>query len=165
MTDFSEDTQANKVTAADAAVTTSGQVAPESDFASEEVVSGHEAAILELEASAIELEAAEAAALTPVFEEDVVISSFLVSTFKDQTDEASETISKIAGVEVHEVHDTTLVITIEAPTIDESTRVATEVNLSKGVVSMRMIYANFEDDPVIKAHMKAYLEKQAQDGK
>ena len=94
--------------------------------------------------------------------EDVVISSFLVSTVAGRTAEVAEAISEIAGVEVHETHDTTLVITIEAPTIDDSTKVATEVNLSEGVITMRLIYANFEDDPVIKAHMQAYLEKQAQ---
>ena len=95
-------------------------------------------------------------------DEDVVISSYLVSTVAGDTEEASKALSQIAGVEVHEVHGTTLVITIEAPSIDDSTKVATEVNLSKGVVSMRMIYANFEDDPVIKAHMQSYLEEQAQ---
>jgi len=98
----------------------------------------------------------------PETDEDVVISSYLVSTVEGETDEVSATISKIAGVEVHETHGTTLVVTIEAPTIDDSTRVATEVNLSKGVISMRMIFANFEDDPVIKAHMQSYLEEQAQ---
>ena len=94
-------------------------------------------------------------------EEDVVISSFLVNTVVGETAEVSENISKIDGVEVHETHDTTLVITIEAPTIDASTKTATEVNQSKGVTTMRLIYANFEDDPLIKAHMQSYLEKQA----
>jgi len=95
-------------------------------------------------------------------DEDVVISSFLVSTVKGETAAAAATISAIEGVEVHETHDTTLVVTIEAPTIAESTKIATEMNLSKGVISVRMIFANFEDDPVIKRQRQAQLEKKAQ---
>jgi len=125
MTNFTENTQENEVTAAQAAVTVSEQASLELD-------------------------------------EDVVISSFLVSTVKGETAEAAETISQIAGVEVHETHDTTLVITIEAPTIADSTNTATEVNLSKGVISVRLIFANFEDDPVIKKQLEKAREKKAQ---
>ena len=125
MTDFTENTQENEVTAVQAAVTASNQAG------------------LELE-------------------EDVVISSYLVSTFKGETDLAAENISKIAGVEVHEIHDSVLVVTIEAPTVADSTKVATEMNLSKGVVSVRLIYANFEDDPVIKKQRMIKLAEKAQ---
>ncbi|MCL2807663.1 MAG: chaperone NapD [Coriobacteriia bacterium] len=93
--------------------------------------------------------------------EDVVISSFLASTIKGQTDAVAEAISHISGVEVHETHNTTLVLTIEAPTIQESTKIATEVNLTEGVITLQMIFANFEDDPVIKAQ-KAKLQKEQQ---
>ncbi|MCL2528796.1 MAG: chaperone NapD [Coriobacteriia bacterium] len=117
MTNFTENTQENEVTAAQAAVT-----------ASELTSSGPE--------------------------EDVVISSYLVSTFQGETAQAAEAISQIAGVEVHETHDTTLVVTIEAPTIAASTKVATEVNLTKGVVTVRLIFANFEDDPIIKRQLE-----------
>jgi len=131
MTDYSEDTQETKVTAAGAAVTASNQAD-----------SGLEAAV--------------------ELDEDVVISSYLLSTVAGETEEASRVVSQIDGVEVHEVHGTTLVVTIEAPSIDESTKIATKVNLSEGVISMRMIFANFEDDPVIKAHRLSYMEEQAQ---
>jgi len=139
MTGLSGDTQENGMAAAPAAA-----IASEQALGDVEAVAAPEPAELD---------------------EDVVISSYLLSTVKGETAEAALAISQIAGVEVHDTIDTTLVVTIEAPTIDASTKVAAEVNASKGIISMRLIYANFEDDPVIKAHRLAYVEKKAQENK
>ena len=107
-------------------------------------------------------EAALAASHPSAAEEDAVISSFLISTVEGKTADVAEAVSLIAGVEVHEAHDTTLVITIEAPTIDASTKIASEVHLTKGVMSQRMVYANFEDDPLIKAQLQAQRNKETE---
>jgi nitrate reductase NapAB chaperone NapD len=84
----------------------------------------------------------------------VVISSFLVDTLPDCADEVEQTIAETAGAEVHGRHGQSLVVTIEAPTISASQEIATALQLADGVLSVQLVYANFEDDPMIQTRLR-----------
>ena len=51
------------------------------------------------------------------------------------------------GVEVHEVVESKLVVTLESETVDSSADVAAKFQDVPGVLSVNLIYVNFEDDP------------------
>ena len=74
----------------------------------------------------------------------MVISSLLVSTVADQTEEVA---AELPGVEVHEINDFKIVITIEANTVDDSHDVASSLAAIPGVLGVNLVYVNFEDDP------------------
>ena len=50
----------------------------------------------------------------------MVISSLVVETLRDRTQSAAEQLAAMDGVEVHEVNDFKIVVTIEAPSVDSS---------------------------------------------
>ena len=50
----------------------------------------------------------------------MVISSLVVETLRDCTQSAAEQLAAMDGVEVHEVNDFKIVVTIEAPSVDSS---------------------------------------------
>lgn len=77
----------------------------------------------------------------------VVISSLVVNTVSDSTTEVAHALSAVAGVEVHEVVDSKLVVTLESETVDSSADVAAKFQDLPGVLSVNLIYVNFEDDP------------------
>lgn len=77
----------------------------------------------------------------------MVISSLLVSTVADQTKEVAAELPKHPGVEVHEINDFKIVITIEANTVDDSHDVASSLATIPGVLGVSLVYVNFEDDP------------------
>ena len=53
------------------------------------------------------------------------------------------------GIEVHGIDGYKIVITIEAPTVDESHAIANAIVPIVGVIGVDLIYLNFEDDPTI----------------
>ena len=77
----------------------------------------------------------------------MVISSLVVETTPERTDEVAREVSGRAGVEVHEANGCKLVVTIEAETVDDSHRVASGFIGVAGVTGVNLVYANFEDDP------------------
>lgn len=79
----------------------------------------------------------------------MVISSLVVETAPDYTDEVALRLPAFKGVEVHEVQDYKLVITIEAETVDASHDTASEIALVEGVLNVSLVYLNFEDDKTI----------------
>lgn len=67
----------------------------------------------------------------------------------DRTEEVAAKLACIQGVEVHGVEGYKVVVTIEAPTVDESHAIASEFVGIEGVIGVNLIYVNFEDDQTI----------------
>ncbi len=80
----------------------------------------------------------------------VVISSLVVNTVSDFTIEVAHALSAMQGVEVHEVVESKLVVTLESETVDSSADVAAQFQEIPGVLSVNLIYVNFEDDPSLR---------------
>ena len=79
----------------------------------------------------------------------MVISSLVVETAPDYTQAVSQKLIEYTGVEVHEINDYKIVITIEAETVDASHDLASEIALLTGVLNVQLVYLNFEDDKTI----------------
>ncbi len=79
----------------------------------------------------------------------MVISSLVVETFPEHTQNIKEHLQEIEGVEVHDVIENKIAITIEAETVDRSHSIANSFVAFEGVINVNLIYANFEDDPDI----------------
>ena len=77
----------------------------------------------------------------------VVISSLVVNTVSDSTTKVAQALSIMEGVEVHEVVESKLVVTLESETVDSSADVAAKFQDVPGVLSVNLIYVNFENDP------------------
>jgi len=116
---------------------------------------GSPGAVVETAAASVGIELAHVEGL----EEDVIISSYVVSTFEGHTESALELVARIPGVEIHETVDRNIVATIEAASISESVKAATEMSMVDGVAATQLIYTNFEDDPTIKARRLANKAK------
>jgi nitrate reductase NapD len=84
----------------------------------------------------------------------VVISSLLVETTPAQTAQVAREIAQRDGVEVHSTHGTSIVVSIEAASINASYAIATALTATEGVTGVQLIYANFEDDPTIQRKLK-----------
>jgi nitrate reductase NapD len=82
--------------------------------------------------------------------EPVVISSLLVETTPEDTAYVFEAIDKIAGVETHGVHGCVIIVSIEAESVHASQAIASALCALDGVGGVQLVYANFEDDPIIQ---------------
>lgn len=80
----------------------------------------------------------------------MVISSLVVETAPQHTAQAAEALAHIDGVEVHEINDYKVVVTVEADTLDDSHDIASTFIGIEGVTGVNLVYANFEDDPTIQ---------------
>lgn len=80
----------------------------------------------------------------------VVISSLVVNTVSDSTTKVAQALSVMEGVEVHEVVESKLVVTLESETVDSSADAAAKFQDVPGVLSVNLIYVNFEDDPSLR---------------
>lgn len=80
----------------------------------------------------------------------MVISSLVVETMPEHTQAAAEALAQLPGVEVHEIVDHKIVVTIEAETTDASYDIASKFVNRAGVTGINLVYSNFEDDPTIK---------------
>ena len=79
----------------------------------------------------------------------MVISSLVVETVSDYTQQVADELASRQGIEVHGIEGYKIVITIEAPTVDESHDIANAIVPVTGVIGVDLIYLNFEDDPTI----------------
>lgn len=105
------------------------------------VIGGNEGNAAECKNAAIDSNGSNAAE-----DENVVISSLVVETQAEKTQEVAAALAKIKGVEVHEIQDTKIVVTIEAPTVDTSADIAKSFIDIDGFIGMNIAYLNFEDD-------------------
>ena len=83
--------------------------------------------------------------------EPVVISSLVVETLPGRTDAVAAALEAQAcsGVEVHERVGAKLVVSIEAPSLDESQGLAAGFAAIEGVTGVNLVYVHCEDDPTI----------------
>lgn len=79
----------------------------------------------------------------------MVISSLVVECVQGYVDQVKAQLESMDGVEVHEVHDYKLVVTIEAETVDDSHDIANSFVPLTGVIGVNLIYLNWEDDKTI----------------
>lgn len=78
----------------------------------------------------------------------MVISGLLIEAETNKATDVAHHLSKIDGVEVHRiVDDFKIVITIEAETVDESYKIADSFNDIENIVTVCLVYSNFEHDP------------------
>ena len=80
----------------------------------------------------------------------MVISSLVVETSPERTDDVALELAQREGVEVHETNGYKIVVTIEAETVDDSHDVASGFIGIEGVTGVNLVYANFEDDPTVQ---------------
>jgi nitrate reductase NapD len=83
----------------------------------------------------------------------VVISSLLVETVPSETERVIVELDKIDGVETHGTHNASVIVTIEASSINASYAIATSITAMDGVANVQLVYANFEDDPLIQKQL------------
>lgn len=76
----------------------------------------------------------------------MAISSLVVNTQADKTKDVANAILHFDGVEVHEIVDTKIVITIEAENVDTSADIATQLQEMQGVLTVNLVYVNIEDE-------------------
>lgn len=81
----------------------------------------------------------------------MVISSLVVETTRERTQAVADILAQTEGVEVHQIVDYKIAITIEAETTDDSYAIASSFIEVEGVLGINLVYANFEDDPSIKS--------------
>ena len=79
----------------------------------------------------------------------MVISSLVIETTLDYTQQVADELASRQGIEVHGIDGYKIIITIEAPTVDESHAIANAIVPVVGVIGVDLIYLNFEDDPTI----------------
>ena len=79
----------------------------------------------------------------------MVISSLVIETNPQLTEQVAQSLVEIPGVEVHETVEYKLVVTIEAETTDQSQQIATDFMEIPGVITVGLVYCNFEDDPTL----------------
>ena len=79
----------------------------------------------------------------------MVISSLVIETMLDYTQQVADELARRQGIEVHGIEGHKIVVTIEAPTVDESHDIANAIVPVTGVIGVDLIYLNFEDDPTI----------------
>ena len=79
-------------------------------------------------------------------DETVVISSYLTIVEAERATEVLAQIEALPGVELHGNEFGQHVVSIEAPSVDETYRRATEISLLPGVVTFSLVYCNFEDE-------------------
>ncbi len=79
----------------------------------------------------------------------MVISSLVVETHSLATaHEVAQALAAFDGVEIHEIQGYKIVVTIEAPSIDESHRIASSFIGINDVANINLVYVNtsVEDD-------------------
>ena len=79
-------------------------------------------------------------------DEKVVISSLVVEALPESVEAVSEALGKIEEVQVHEVNDYKIVVTIEAASTTDSHAIASRFIEIPGVLNVNLVYVNFEDE-------------------
>jgi nitrate reductase NapD len=76
----------------------------------------------------------------------MVISSYVLESVPGRCERAIAEVSGLAGVEIHHREGNTLVVTIEAESLDETYAIATSLTQTKNILSTNLVYCNFEDE-------------------
>ena len=78
--------------------------------------------------------------------EKVVISSLVVEARPAAVEAAAAALAQMEGVEVHEVNDYKIVVTIEAPSTGASHEISSRFIQILDVLNVNLVYVNFEDE-------------------
>ncbi len=78
----------------------------------------------------------------------VLISSYLALLKKGDEEKVVSELNALTGVEVHGSEHGFYVVSIEAGSIDETYRLATEITQKSGVTSFNLVHFNFEDESI-----------------
>ena len=78
-------------------------------------------------------------------DEPIVISSYLAILVAGSEKDVLEQMVALPGVEVHGCEHGRHVVSIEAPSIDETFTCATRITQIPGVTTFNLVYCNFED--------------------
>lgn len=78
----------------------------------------------------------------------MVISGIYIETIPGKARAAAEQLALLNGVEIHHIHeDKKIILTIETDTVDQSYRTAEKFKDIDGVLTICLVYTNFEDEP------------------
>lgn len=78
----------------------------------------------------------------------MVISGLYLETVPGKATTAAKALEKIEGVEVHHIeNDYKIIITLETVTADESYKTAETFKEIDGILTICLVYSNFEGDP------------------
>ncbi len=78
----------------------------------------------------------------------MVISGIYVETISGLAEQAAEQLARLNGVEIHHIHeDQKVILTLETDTVDESYHTAEKFKEIDGVLTICLVYTNFEDEP------------------
>jgi len=76
----------------------------------------------------------------------MVISSYVIQSLPEQSEQVAKALTAYEGVEVHEQIGDRLVVSIEAESTDATYELATQLSQMQGVVTVNLVYCNFEDE-------------------
>ena len=82
-------------------------------------------------------------------DEQVVISSLVLECLPGREEDVARIAADVPGVEVHGVREGKVVVTIEAPSVDDSAEIANGLVCADGVTGINLVYVNFEDEPAL----------------
>lgn len=86
----------------------------------------------------------------------MVISSFIIETQLKMVDQVKAQLQDLPGVEVHSVvEDMKIIVTLETNTTDESYRIGEKMSKLDGVISLCLVYTNFEDEVLKRPAMES----------
>ena len=88
-------------------------------------------------------------------EETTVISSYLIRAIEEDVPQVIEALKGIAGLEVHDPVGFNIPVSLELPSLDATEKVAKKLKDVPGVLTVNLVYVNFEDDPVIGLNAKS----------
>jgi periplasmic nitrate reductase NapD len=89
----------------------------------------------------------------------MVISGFMLITVKGKTENVVEQLKRLPGVEVHHIEqEVKVILTLEAPSVDESYRIGEAFKEIDGIVSICLAYTNFEDDEAMQ-HQESVIRQ------
>ncbi|RAX54037.1 hypothetical protein CCY99_04980 [Helicobacter sp. 16-1353] len=74
------------------------------------------------------------------------ISSIIIKTLVKNREKCADNLSKIDGVEVALSQDSTIIVTIEAPSTNEEIEIFKKIEATDGVIAASMHYTYFEDE-------------------
>ena len=80
----------------------------------------------------------------------MVISSIIIETLENQAKEVAAQLAEIQGIEVHHIEDYKIIITVETETLDDSYALTKDFVNIEGVLTINLVYCNFEDDPTLQ---------------
>jgi len=74
------------------------------------------------------------------------VSSAIVKINPVNFDRIRNELNKLKGVEIHKLNNSTVIVVIEAETVEQEFEIAKKISKVNGVISFNITYHSFEDD-------------------